>query len=319
MQRDKIVLRLRGWACCLAAGALVLGALAAPRPVQAEGVLYFGDIFNPTFSDGWLRRVNTDGTGLETLVTTGGGLRGVSLDPGGGKVYWTNVDTDKIRRANLDGSNPEDLITTGLAFPMSIDVDLAGGMLYWGDQSLDQIGRAGLNGSGAGPLVSTPFGGGVAVDSINEKVYWTTALTGSEGDIMRANLDGTNVETVLTGVDKPARIALDVTGGKIYWTDFVVDVVRRSNLNGSGVEDLFVVGANLNPGGIALDLDGGKVYWGQSVTTNREKIMRMNLDGSNPEDVISGFGNVTEIAFLPEPTTLMLLVAGGLAVLKRRR
>lgn len=288
----------------LAGAALAALALLGAAPVAAEGTLYFADIFYPSFSDGYIYRVNTDGSDLQTLVNTGGGLRSIAIDQAGGKLYWTDVDDDAIRRANLDGSDPEDIVTEGLSWPMAIALNPAADMLYWGDQTLAQIGSAHLDGSGAGPLLSTPFHSGLAVDADNGKIYWSTSITATEGDILRANLDGTNVETVVTEADKPARIALDIGGGKIYWTDYVVDVVRRANLDGSDVEDLYVVGANLNPGGIVLDLDEGKVYWGQAVTTNRDKIMRMNLDGSDPENVLTGnFGIITYFAFVPEPST----------------
>ncbi len=286
----------------LAGATLLAAAMLAAVPVAAEGELYFVDVFNPTFSDGFIRSVYTDGSSLETIVDTGGGLRGLDVDAGAGKIYWTDVDDDAIRRANLDGSDQEDLVTTGLAFPRQVVLYLPDGKLYWGDQTLGEIGRANLDGSDPEILLFTPFSSGLAIDEPAGKVYWTTAITGSDGQILRADLDGTNVEVVVTDEDKPADIALDVVVGKVYWTDYAVDVVRRANLDGSGVEDLYVVGANLNPGGIVLDLAAGKVYWGQAVITNRDKIMRMNLDGSDPEDVITddGFGIIADFALVPE-------------------
>ena len=193
----------------------------------------------------------------------------------------------------------EDIVTTGLEWPMSIALDIPAEMLFWGDQTAEQIGYANLDGTGSGVLLSTPFNKGLAIDSGNGKIYWSTSITSTAGDILRANLDGTMVETVITEVDKPGRIALDIPGGKIYWTDHVVDVVRRANLDGTGVEDIYIVGANLNPDGIALDLDAGKVYWAQAVMTNSDRIRSMNLDGSMPEDLTdTTYGIVSTIAFV---------------------
>ncbi len=284
---------------------LAAAVLLAAATANAQETLYFADIFNPSFSDGYLRKVNTDGSGLQTLVNTGGGLRGVAVDRFAGKVYWTDVDDDAIRRANLDGSGAEDLVTAGLAFPKVIDLNLLTGKLYWGDQTLGQIGSADLDGSNAAPLLSTNFSSGLAVDPVNGKLYWSAYIDGppwDQGEILRANLDGSGVETVVTGAGKPANIALDIAAGKVYWTDYAFDVVRRANLDGSDVEDLFIVGDNLNPGGIALDLPEGKVYWGQDVSYPPYvgKIMRMNLDGSNQEDVATDLGMVTDLA-LPAP------------------
>jgi len=263
---------------------------------SGEGVLYFADIFYPGWSDGYIYSVQTDGTGLETVVNVGGGLRGLDIDSAAETLYWTDVDNDLIRRSNLDGGSATDLITSGLAWPMAIAVHPPADLLGWGDQTMQQIGSAHLDGSDAGPLLSTPFSSGIAFDQVNDKIYWSMATTGMEGEIRRANLDGTEIETVVSGYGKPARIALDASGGKIYWTDYAFDVVRRANVDGSDVEDLFLVGDNLNPGGLALDLSAGKVYWGQAWATNRCKIMRMNLDGTDPEDVLLGdFGIITDM------------------------
>ena len=74
------------------------------------------------------------------------------------------------------------------------------------------------------------------------------------------------------------------TTGKIYWTDNGPDKIQRSNLDGTGVEDL-VMRPTLNaPVGIALDISGGKMYW---VDENTDKIQRSNLDGTGVEDLIT--------------------------------
>ena len=82
-------------------------------------------------------------------------------------------------------------------------------------------------------------------------MYWTDSRTDK---IQRANLNGSRVEDLVTGLDRPRRIALDVSGGKMYWTDGGTDKIQRANLNGSGVQDL-VTGLD-SPRGIALDVVG---------------------------------------------------------------
>ena len=73
----------------------------------------------------------------------------------GGKIYWTDWDTDKIQRANLDGSSVEDLATTGLSRPSGIALDVAGRKIYWTDSGTDKIQRANLDGSSVEDLVTT--------------------------------------------------------------------------------------------------------------------------------------------------------------------
>lgn len=266
--------------------------------------IYFADVFNPTFDDGFIKRVNADGSGLQTAHTVGGGLRGLALDDAG-KMYWCDVNNFVIRRANLDGSGQEDLVTSGLVFPAVIKTELTGGHIYWGDQVSEEIWRADLNGANATPIISTPFHRGIAIDAPGDWIYWSTSITMFRGDIKRAHLDGSGQQTVVTSLlpeFKPSALALDVAGGKIYWTDYVVDVVQRANLDGSNIETLFAVGGNRNPGGITLDLGAGKVYWGQDddVFKHIASIRRMNLDGSNPETVVGDLGSVNELVLVAD-------------------
>ncbi len=53
------------------------------------------------------------------------------------------------------------------------------------------------------------------------KMYWTDF---DADKIQRADLDGANVEDLVTGLTDPFGIALDPAAGKIYWT---VSFVRQ--------------------------------------------------------------------------------------------
>ena len=85
---------------------------------------------------------------------------------------------------------------------------------------------------------------------------------------------------------------------KLYWTEWDTESIRRSNLDGSGVENLVITGLDA-PGGIALDVAGGKMYW---TDWDTDKIQRSNLDGSGVEDLVTG---------LDSPYAIALDVAGG--------
>ena len=81
--------------------------------ISAQAQIYFTDVFLPTFEDGAIRTVNTNGSGLNQVVGTGGGVRGLDVDMSAGKIYWADVDESVIRRANLDGTEQEDRTATG--------------------------------------------------------------------------------------------------------------------------------------------------------------------------------------------------------------
>ena len=70
-------------------------------------------------------------------------------------------------------------------------------------------------------------------------IYWTD----SDGSISRSNLDGSNAETLITGLIAtasmfPTSIALDEAGGKMYWAAFSSSSngrIQRANLDGSDI------------------------------------------------------------------------------------
>lgn len=122
--------------------------------------------------------------------------------------------------------------------------------------------------------------------------------------ILRANLDGTDVEPLVTSDlerDNVRGIALDIAGGsdKVYWTVYWPDgeeKIKRANLDGSDVETVLI--PSCNPQGIALDAAGGKMYWTSC------GIWRANLDGSDAEHLVPP----SEIS---RPIGIALNLAGG--------
>ncbi|MEZ5542662.1 MAG: DNRLRE domain-containing protein [Pseudomonadota bacterium] len=104
-----------------------------------------------------------------------------------------------------------------------------------------------------------------------KKVYWTDDVANK---IQRADEDGSNVEDVLTGLNRPTGLDIDTVNGKLYWTNNYQ--IMRADLDGSNSEvlysDLYV------KFDIKLDVAGGKMYWTHDNGSSR--IMSANLDGS---------------------------------------
>ena len=114
------------------------------------------------------------------------------------------------------------------------------------------------------------------MDLSRGKIYWE----GEGGDaILRGNLDGSQVETLFTGVDDVDDIDIDESGGKLYWGGS--DGILRANLDGSQAEKIVSVSTS----GIAIDEGEGKIYWTDWIW---EMILRANLDGSQVEIIVSG-------------------------------
>ncbi len=281
--------------------------------VEKSGELFFTNIFSPTFSDGFIDHLNIRENRVDTLVSTGGGARGIAVDFYEGKIYWSDKYRGVITRASFDGTNQEDIVTTGLSYPEGVVIDIEHGKIYWVDSN--HIGCSNLDGGEQTVLIAAPCilsgnrtrcstGAGLALDPMEGKLYWTSPHSlGMLGDILMADLDGSNIEIVVNAVGNPSSIQIDPIGEKIYWTDHVDDVVRRSKLDGTEIEDLFIVGKNNNPHGLALDLESGYVYWSQDGDqTDRSCLKRMNLDGTQPEDVTCGLGVLSDIEFVSKAT-----------------
>jgi hypothetical protein len=109
-------------------------------------------------------------------------------------------------------------------------------------------------------------------------IYWSNTMG---GDIRRANLDGTEQTTLVTGQSRPIGPALDLAGGQMYWGNIGGDL-RRANLDGTGQTTLV---AGLGGGGVALDLAGSRMYWNNSVSGN---LHRANLDGTGVTTLVTG-------------------------------
>ena len=125
------------------------------------------------------------------------------------------------------------------------------------------------------------------------KIYWTHPESG----IHRSSLDGSNVEQlVIPDLRRPDKIALDIAGGKMYWTEREVRGIHRSDLDGSNTETLIKGYGHPGRGwitDIALDIAGGKMYWMEGISHGdyvEGLVARTNLDGSNIEVLLWAWG-----------------------------
>lgn len=214
---------------------------------------------------GAIRRANLDGSGIEDLVTTAAhGWRGLlhagdlAMDVDGRKLYWVDWGHGEIRRADLDGAGMETVIPNGdWIDPVRGDgftLDGAGRRLYYVTRG--GLHRAGLDGSRVEDL-SESFPFGRPRDVAAGRLYWThSGVRGGRAGIRRAGLDGSEVEDLVTDLRRPADLAVDAAGGKLYWTDWLTGKVQRANLDGSRVEDL-VTGLRF-PDAVALEWESAR-------------------------------------------------------------
>lgn len=248
-----------------------------------------------------IQRARLDGSNIQTIVNIGHNVHGVAIDRIRGKIYWTDKNTsdhfnpnaiNRVARANLDGTNIEILYTEnstpGTKFSFfQIVVDPFGGKIYWtkpiyetSENTESLIMYADLDGTDVDSIDTKGAPSGLKLDSSNGKLYWTDCPLGK---IQRANLDGTNIEDVITEIPCSLDLALDIQNERIYWVDVRTDAVHRANFDGSNPEVL--VRGLSHPHGIVVDSLNDRIYW---TDLNHRSIYRANLDGTNAEAIISG-------------------------------
>ena len=202
-------------------------------------------------SGGTIKRANLDGTNVEVLTTEPITASSFVIDTADNKLYWTDSTQGRVHSADLNGEN----ITTIIELDdiKDIAVDTEGGKLYFSDTfAILRVNRDGTNVeiilTGWGTFRTTGIGGIAVSDG---KIYWTeqqNRIRGS-GKIHRANLNGTNIETLATPLGRPTGIAVDTVGGKVYWANSFGGI-QRVDINGGEVEN--VVYGIAAPGDFAL-------------------------------------------------------------------
>jgi hypothetical protein len=202
-------------------------------------------------------------------------------------LFLLELSGNRIHSLNPDGSN-RTTVVTDCHLPDGIVVDAEAGHIYWtnmGVPNLDDgsIERADLDGKDRRIIVPqgvTHTPKQIHLDKKNGKLYWSDR----EGmRVMRANLDGSQVETLVeTGRGNEDRrdetrwcvgITIDPELGKIYWTQKGptkggLGSLRRANIdipkgesstNRSDIEVLF--DQLPEPIDLEFDLENRVLYW----------------------------------------------------------
>ena len=240
--------------------------------------------------------------------------------PTSGRLFFLDLSGGRILSANPDGSDLKTIINEGRKLPDGLALDVAAGHIYWtnmGDPERNDgsIMRSDLNGKNMITIV--PPGGTftpkqLQLEKRSGKLYWSDR----EGmRVMRANLDGSEIETLVDtslGDSRPGSdprkwcvgIAVDTDGGKFYWTqkgghDAGFGRIFRANIqvpHGQSAEnrrDIELLYDNL-PEPIDLDLDPvhRTLYW-----TDRGDPPRGNTVNRAPMDPEAENGKEPEILF----------------------
>ena len=162
-----------------------------------------------TNSRGRIQSLNADGSGrVENVWQDLSGPMDIAVARG--NLYWTQYDATtgagSIGIANPTGRGIPKYISTDSDAPRNLVI--AGNKVYWTEQtgtSSGTINTATLSGTDVKQLAAiqaVPVG--IAVDSARSKLYWTN----SRGRIQSANLDGSRIQNVVSGLGMPSDMVL---------------------------------------------------------------------------------------------------------------
>ena len=263
---------------------------------------------------------------------------GIAIDRASNRIYFTDGkdagdSNSAVRTVGIDGSSLSTLTSSNSAV-RQIELDSAGGKIYWAAEGGfdgrdgDAIYRANLDGSNKQILASDLWNPrAMAIDAAAGKIYFDTFdPETSTRSILSANLDGSNLHTVVAGLSSAIwGMDLDSVNHKLYWGTSDTREIQRANLDGTGIQTV-LSDLDFNVLDVKIDSIAGYLY-AAGDNHNGEpggSIIRANLDGSNEMTLFSHV-NATNIFLgqsqpvVPEPSSFILINLGGLLIIACRK
>jgi len=236
------------------------------------------------------------------------------------RLFFLDLASGRVMSCTPDGSDLKTIVSEGRKLPDGIVVDAEAGHIYWTNMGIPSVNdgsiiRADLDGSNLVTIVPegrTHTPKQLQLDKKNGKLYWSDR----EGmRVMRGNLDGTKLETLVDtskGDPRPGPdatkwcvgIALDTARGHIYWTQKGPDNAGQGRIFRAAIEipkgqdpknrkDIELLYDSLpEPIDLDLDLTNRMMYW-----TDRGDPPRGNTVNRAPLDAPSGTRQDPEIIF----------------------
>jgi DNA-binding beta-propeller fold protein YncE len=261
------------------------------------------------------------------------------------RIFFLDLGAGRVLSANPDGSDLRTLVSEGRKLPDGLAVDVAAGHLYWTNMGNPKandgsIFRSDLDGRNMTTIIApgdtfTPKQ--LQIDKLNGKLYWSDR----EGmRVMRANLDGSRIETLVDtsqgdlrpGAD-PAKwcvgVAIDLDAGKLYWTQkggdnagegrilrADLDIPRgQTPTNRTDIELLY--DKLPEPIDLDLDLESRLLYWTdrgnppRGNTVNRAPLEAPRGKRPPPEIVFSNLMEGIGLALDPKHGRMFITDFGG--------
>jgi hypothetical protein len=239
----------------------------------------------------------------------------IDSGPASGRLFVLDLSGGRVFSLNPDGSDPKTLVM-GCRLPDGLAVDWAAGHMYWTNMGVPHrndgsIERADLDGGNRRLII--PEGGTFTpkqlhLEKKSGKLYWSDR----EGmRVMRANLDGSQVETLIqTGEGEGDRhdpsnwcvgITVDPIRGQMYWTQKGADDsghgrIFRASIDmpcgqtpASRLDVELLFDALPEPIDLELDLERRVLYWTDRGDAPRgNAVSRAPIDGRLSQKIVLG-------------------------------
>jgi DNA-binding beta-propeller fold protein YncE len=225
-----------------------------------------------------------------------------------GNLYICNYGGGTVSKVARDGTLTT--LATGLSNPAGIAINNTTGEVFVAEFSADRIVKIGTN------LVVTTFATTVGPDSLAfdslGNLYTANLKTDFTGDTVTKIDTLGNTSVFASGINTPNGLAFDSLGN-LFVSNLQGDSITK--ITSSGVSSLWASSVSLLDGPAALAFDSeSNLYVANFAGGN---ITKISADGQTLSNFATIGNTPIGLAFdpVPEPSTLVLFVLGGLVLL----
>lgn len=230
------------------------GPTLRPQVDWSAGKIYWSKN-NSRDEGGGIFGSNLDGSGEPEELHETHLPQAVALDPSSNMMYWATWTADyggSVWKGAMDGSGTPTALLSVDGNAAAVAIDRASDMLYFTNVADNSILRCDFNGNNLETILDntviseTPYGLDVGE---NGELYW---LEDGDGTLRSANLDGSDVQTILSDLE-PNVWGIDYENGQLYYSNApggtAAAGIWRVDPDGSNPEHLIDTGTG-NPFGI---------------------------------------------------------------------
>ena len=176
-------------------------------------------------------------------------------------------------------------LATSLSFSLCHNAAAEPQTLFFTDATAGFVYSINPDGTGLTPIVTAGGSvsyGGVAVDILNERVYFSDA---TNSEVIRVDTDGANSLTLTSSALFVRSVAVDPSRNKVFYTPGTGNkTIVASDLDGGGAVTIYSPGPG-GPEDLKVDTDAAKIYFADG---GDNTIKRINEDGSGVETYLTG-------------------------------